>query len=328
MADDTELNLGSGGDVIAADDIGPGVKYQRVKMTLGADGVNDGDVSGTNPMPVEITDGTDTALVSAAGNLAVEIVAPTGLALAANQLVDGHNVTVDNGAGASAVNIQDGGNIITVDGTVSVTGVATAANQLPDGHNVTVDNASIAVTAASALEVAGDEAHDAAATANPVRIGHKAIQHGANPAEVAAGDVTDQYANRAGVPFVMGGHPNVITEVVKVTDADGALSNQAIFVTTEKIVVTRVSITADNANTADVRVLVGLAATTLATPTTTGAAGLLVEHPGVPAGGGITVGDGSGILGVGATGDDLRYTCEDPVGGSICISVSFYEIAG
>ena len=38
-----------------------------------------------------------------------------GLALAANQLADGHNVTVDNGAGASAVNIQDGGNSITVD---------------------------------------------------------------------------------------------------------------------------------------------------------------------------------------------------------------------
>lgn len=39
------------------------------------------------------------------------------LATAANQLADGHNVTVDNAAGASAVNIQDGGNTITVDAT-------------------------------------------------------------------------------------------------------------------------------------------------------------------------------------------------------------------
>jgi len=53
------------------------------------------------------------------------------MATAAGQLVDGHNVTIDNAAGASAVNIQDGGNTITVDGTVAVTGVATAANQLP-----------------------------------------------------------------------------------------------------------------------------------------------------------------------------------------------------
>lgn len=40
---------------------------------------------------------------------------PTGAATAANQLPDGHNVTVDNAAGGAAVNIQDGGNSITVD---------------------------------------------------------------------------------------------------------------------------------------------------------------------------------------------------------------------
>lgn len=37
MADNTTLNTGSGGDVIASDDIG-GVKHQRVKISLGADG--------------------------------------------------------------------------------------------------------------------------------------------------------------------------------------------------------------------------------------------------------------------------------------------------
>ena len=42
---------------------------------------------------------------------------PTGAATAAKQLADGHNVTVDNASGASAVNIQDGGNSITIDAT-------------------------------------------------------------------------------------------------------------------------------------------------------------------------------------------------------------------
>lgn len=51
MADNTQLNLGSGGDVIASDDIS-GIKYQRVKLALGDDGVNDGDVSAANPIPV------------------------------------------------------------------------------------------------------------------------------------------------------------------------------------------------------------------------------------------------------------------------------------
>jgi hypothetical protein len=51
MADNIQLNLGTGGDVSAADDIS-GVKFSRVKLTLGADGTNDGDVATGNPMPV------------------------------------------------------------------------------------------------------------------------------------------------------------------------------------------------------------------------------------------------------------------------------------
>jgi hypothetical protein len=52
MADNTQLstNIGSG-DIIASDDIGS-VKFPRGKLTLGADGVNDGDVSAANPLPV------------------------------------------------------------------------------------------------------------------------------------------------------------------------------------------------------------------------------------------------------------------------------------
>ena len=50
MADNVTLDAGSGGDTAAADDIG-GIKYQRVKLTLGADSVNDGDVASGNPLP-------------------------------------------------------------------------------------------------------------------------------------------------------------------------------------------------------------------------------------------------------------------------------------
>ena len=51
MADNINLNVGAGGDQLAADDIG-GIKHQRVKLTIGADGVDDGDISSANPMPV------------------------------------------------------------------------------------------------------------------------------------------------------------------------------------------------------------------------------------------------------------------------------------
>jgi len=50
MADNTQLNTGVGGDIIASDDIG-GVKFQRVKLVHGADGINAGDVSVLNGLP-------------------------------------------------------------------------------------------------------------------------------------------------------------------------------------------------------------------------------------------------------------------------------------
>ena len=54
MADNTTINPGSTGDSIATDDIG-GVKFQRVKLIHGADGVNSGDVATTNPFPVALS---------------------------------------------------------------------------------------------------------------------------------------------------------------------------------------------------------------------------------------------------------------------------------
>jgi hypothetical protein len=70
MADDILLSSGSGGDTIAADDIGPGVKYQRVKMTLGADNTNDGDVASGNPMPCNLLEIGDTAVLDGTGSAA------------------------------------------------------------------------------------------------------------------------------------------------------------------------------------------------------------------------------------------------------------------
>lgn len=53
MADNTTLNTGSGGDVIATDDIS-GVKYQRVKVNYGTDGFAT-DVDYATPLPVDAT---------------------------------------------------------------------------------------------------------------------------------------------------------------------------------------------------------------------------------------------------------------------------------
>lgn len=92
MADDVVLNAGSGGDSIAADDI-LGIKYQRVKIALGANNTNDGDVATGNPMPVSdaggtlTVDGTVTANAGS-GTFAVSAAAlplPSGASTAAKQ---------------------------------------------------------------------------------------------------------------------------------------------------------------------------------------------------------------------------------------------------
>ncbi len=65
--------------------------------------------------------------------------------LGANSGVDIGDVTVNNASGASAVNIQDGGNSITVDGTVAATQSGTwvlGANSGVDIGDVTINNAS------------------------------------------------------------------------------------------------------------------------------------------------------------------------------------------
>lgn len=188
----------------------------------------------------------------------------------------------------------------------------------------TLTVASHAVTNAGTFAVqaatAGDVAHDAADSGNPVKAGAKAIAHGTNPTAVAAADRTDLYANRAGIPFVIGGHPNIVTIEAAYTAAQTDTSIVSV-AGGLKIVVTQLQFTADNANTVDVGFRVGFGAAN--TPTTTG---VVLTHPGVAAGSGVSRGDGSGILGVGADGEDLRITSEVPTTGSVRVLVSYYTI--
>jgi len=55
MSNNTQLNTNTtSGDIIATEDIS-GVKIQRNKLAVGVSGVDDGDVSSSNPMPVNIS---------------------------------------------------------------------------------------------------------------------------------------------------------------------------------------------------------------------------------------------------------------------------------
>src|SRR6187402_74336 len=115
MADNVTTNAGSGGDVVAADDIS-GVKYQRIKLIHGADGTNDGDVASANPLPVEDAQLSDVATQTTLSAINTKI--PASPATAGNQTtanssltsIDGH---VDGIEGLLGTIDTDTGNIAT-----------------------------------------------------------------------------------------------------------------------------------------------------------------------------------------------------------------------
>lgn len=195
----------------------------------------------------------------------------------------------------------------------------------------TAANLNATVTVSGVADVEGNLAHDDPDSGNPVKVGAKAVAHGTNPAAVAAADRTNLYANRHGILFTIGGHPNIITRAVRIADADGAQTNASMVGTINtgtKVAVTAMAVTVDSATTATggVAVKVGFGATTIPADSATGADGVLLDHDGIAAGSGVVIGNGSGILGIGADGEELRLTCEDPVGGSLVVTFSYFTI--
>lgn len=133
------VNVQDGGNSLTVDAIDLDIrnlvfatdKVDASGSALGANsGIDIGDVTVNNAAggsAVNVQDGGNSLTVDAVDldirNLvfATDKVDISGSILGANSGVDIGDVTVNNAAGASAVNIQDGGNSITVDGTLAVT---------------------------------------------------------------------------------------------------------------------------------------------------------------------------------------------------------------
>lgn len=124
---------GSGTGYVPLVDTDGHLQIDVLSMPAGGSGLTDAELRAT-PVPVS---GTVTANLSATDNAVLDAIAAsvdtldsvdyatqTTLAAINTKLVSGTDigdVTINNASGASAVNIQDGGNSITVDGTVAVT---------------------------------------------------------------------------------------------------------------------------------------------------------------------------------------------------------------
>jgi hypothetical protein len=201
--------------------------------------------------------------------------------------------------------------------------------RLTDG---TLDSTLVDETGASAVDalpIGGGTPHDSVNSGNPILNGHEAIAHGTNPTAVAAADRTKSYANRAGIPFVIGGHPNIVSVEYYTTalqtddDMIGAISAGS------KIIVTQIAVIASAANTVNASVRIGFGTATVPAQGASGAAGtakVILSHPNIPPGSGITKGNGSGIVGIGGDGEELRITCSAPTTGSLIVQIDYYLI--
>ena len=223
MADNVELDAGTGGDVIAADDIG-GVKYARNKLTLGADGVNDGDVSSSNPMPVT---GTGTAGTANAGVVTVQGIASMTPILAAGSgtagTADSGVVTVQGIASMTPIQVGDNSTSLTVDNT-DITASATSLAIIDDWDET--DRAKVNLIAGQ-VGIAGDYgvvsantvrvslASDVGLPTGSNQIGKLAVNNG-----VDIGDVTINNAAGASAVYIQDGG-NTITVDGTVTAISG-----------------------------------------------------------------------------------------------------------
>ncbi len=234
----------------------------------------------------------------------------------ANLQVDANGylkVEIFDGGGVHSV--DDGGASLTIDNT-DLTAAAASLSVMDDWDNGASDGAS----------VSGDVAHDSADAGEPLKVGFKAVDLGANPTDVAANDRTNWYAMRNGVPFVIGGAPFVLSKNLQITDADGAQTDTALITAAANvsIIVTCIEVCCDNANTVNVSVRIGFG--TVNTPAAD-ADKVLLFHPGIAPGSGLVKGSGSGIIGAGLSNEDLRLTCADPVTGSVSITVTYFTLA-
>jgi hypothetical protein len=305
------------------------------------------------PANVQLSDGTDTALISAAGALNVDgsavtqpisaasLPLPTGAATAANQLANGHDVTIDNAGAGAAVNIQDGGNSITVDAPVATpvnvqlsdgtdTALISAAGALVVDGSASTQPVSGTVTANAGTgtrTVAGDAADDAADTGNPVKIGFKAREFNTDPDTMSANnDRVDAIATPQGIQWVLGGHPNIINREWSTT----AVQTDDPIVDTvaagSQIVVTAMSVFVAGDATTGCKVRIGFGTANVPTEPASGASvdGMCISHDRIEPGSGIVKGDGSAAIFIGGDGEELRITCETPTPGRLTVLLSYY----
>lgn len=344
MSDNVTANSGTGGATFAADDIG-GVHFPRTKLVIGADGSNDGDVAAGNPLPVTgtvaVTNAGLTELAAAingssqmdvnvaAGTVAVTNAGLTELAAAINASAQ---MDVNIAASGATVPVSNAGltELAAAINASSQMDCNVAASALPSGA-ATSAKQDTEITALQLIDdtVFADDAGFTAGTSKVNVAGVYAVACGADPDTADANDAVAPVATRARQLFTIGGHPNVKSSVYNWT---GTTTDDNIMATISggtKYAITRITFTLDEACTVGVAVRLGFGTANVPALAAAGSDAVddvLFYHPGMVPGTSYTVGDGSGILGVGGDGAELRLTAEATTGGTGGLVVTWFTL--
>jgi hypothetical protein len=242
----------------------------------------------------------------------VAITAGTGTSVATDDVGGVHYQKIKLAIGAAdTANLLAVGSGAIDTGTPRVALATDSPGVLTPG--ATTSSASISITAATDIKAPG----------------YIARAHAANPVAVNAGAQGELAMNRAGVQFVIGGHPNIVNRAYRILDSDGAQADINLLASTLSAgtiaVITQLWVKADKNNSGNVSVQIGFGASAVPTPSASGVANLLIDED-LGAGEGHQLGNGTGIIAIGGDGHELRMDCEDPAGGSITVGLSYFTI--
>jgi hypothetical protein len=131
------------------------------------------------------------------------------------------------------------------------------------------------------------------------------------------------------VPCHIGGSQDVICRTTSIADADGAQNDlnllAAAVAAGTQAVVTQIWVKADKNNTGNVAVTIGFGTANTPAASATGTSGLIIDEDLGP-GEGHQIGNGAGIVAIGASDEELRMDCEDPVGGRFTVGLTYLLI--
>lgn len=319
MADNIPITAGAG-TTVATDDItdAGGAHYQKIKLA-------DGAANSTAMIGGDATNGLDVDVT----RLPTDPVGANADAASATGSISAKLRTIATQLSTGATGIPKAEDAAAGDGDLGVPILGVRNDTHASKTTTDGDYGMMRVDPEGDVPICGNVAHDAVDADGPIKIGHKAIDHGTNPTAVAAADRTNWFSNRAGIPFVIGGHPNIVSYEYLTT---GAITDDNIMPAIAgglKYVITSITVIASAANTVNPAVRIGFGTSTLTAQGATNADAvtkIILSHPGIPPGSGVMKGDGGGIVGIGGDGEELRITCGAPTSGSLIVQVDAYTI--